>query len=61
MELTILGIRAAEGQKRDKLAGADGDIACVPFIATGCTAVFDFVRCAVKAGDNLPWTGVSIL
>ena len=33
MELTILGIRAAEGQKRDKLAGADRDVACVPFIA----------------------------
>ena len=34
MELTVLRVRAAEGQKWDKFAGADRDVACVPFIAT---------------------------
>ena len=34
MELTVLRVRAAEGQKRDKLAGADRDVACMPFVTT---------------------------
>ena len=34
MELTVLRVRAAERQEWDKLAGADRNVACVPFIVT---------------------------